>query len=190
MESASSFSTSCSEVACEVQPKRGVADGSLAFKFGRSGSKTGPSSQLRGQSAGRTQSRNCRRADQRRRSMYGVSCHRYGRFDVGQWGNGSVSPRRSHKSPTTDRSRGRRPRLRSLKRACWSDITMAGSPRTGRMRRMMLPSSTRTILVATAVVTQHRRDGGSETPVHATSESAEQCPAGGELHKSNTSRKN
>jgi hypothetical protein len=43
-------------------------------------------------------------------------------------------------------------------------LIMVGSPRTGRMRRMMLPLSTRTILLAAAVVTQRRRDGGSETP--------------------------
>ena len=85
------------------------------------------------------------------------------------WGNGFGSLRRSYKSPTTERSRGRHPRLRPLKRACWFDIIMVGSPRTGRMRRMMLPLSTHDF-VAAAVVTQRRRDGGSETPVHATSE--------------------
>jgi hypothetical protein len=37
-----------SEIACEVQPKRGVAEPSLAFKFGRSGSKIGPALPLRG----------------------------------------------------------------------------------------------------------------------------------------------
>src|SRR5260370_26022701 len=42
------------------------------------------------------------------------------------WGNGFGSLRRSYKSPTTDRSRGRHPRLRPLKRVCWFDITMAG----------------------------------------------------------------
>jgi hypothetical protein len=55
MEPASSFSTSCSEVACEVQPKRGGADRNLPFKSGRNGSKIGPYSQLRGQSVGRSQ---------------------------------------------------------------------------------------------------------------------------------------
>ena len=39
-------------------------------------------------------------------------------------GNGFGSFRRSYKSPTTDRSRGRHPR--PLKRVCWFDITMAG----------------------------------------------------------------
>ncbi len=162
MESASSFSTSRSEVACEVEPKCGGADRSLSFKSGRSGSKIGPYSQLRGQVSGRRQSGNSRRADRRGRSMVATGAL--------LWGNGFGSLRRSYKSPTTERSRGRHPRLRPLKRACWSDIIMVGSPRTGRMRRMMLPLSTRTILLAAAVVTQRRRDGGSETPVHATSE--------------------
>src|SRR6266403_5941318 len=67
--------------------------------------------------------------------MYGVSCRCDGPLI---WGNGFGSLRRSYKSPTTDRSRGRHPRLRPLKRACWSELTMAGSPRTGRMRRMGL----------------------------------------------------
>jgi len=111
-----------------------------------------------------------RRADRRGRSMCGVSCRCYGAALL--WGNGFGSLRKSYKSPTTERSRGRHPRLRPLKRACWSDIIMVGSPRTGRMRRMMLPLSTRTTLLAGAVVTQRRRDGGSETPVHATSENA------------------
>jgi len=77
------------------------------------------------------------------------------------WGNGS------YKSPTTDRSRGRHPRLRPLKRACWSDIIMAGSPRTGRMRRM-----------------------GPKLPLHATSENAQQLLACGALHSGNTFWKN
>src|SRR3977135_4052455 len=85
MESASSFSTSRSEVACEVEPKCGGADRSLSFKSGRSGSKIGPYSQLRGQFSGRRQSGNSRRADRRGRSMYGVSCRCYGRFALGQW---------------------------------------------------------------------------------------------------------
>ena len=59
------------------------------------------------------------------RSMYGVSCRCDGPLI---WGNGFGSLRRSYKSPTTDRSRGRHPRLRPLKRVCWSELTMAGSP--------------------------------------------------------------
>jgi hypothetical protein len=85
MESVSSFGTSRSEVACGVQPKRGVADRSLSFKSGRSESKIGPYSQLRGQFVGRRQSGNGRRADRRERSMCGVSRRCDGRFDLGQW---------------------------------------------------------------------------------------------------------
>ena len=139
MESASSFSTSRSEVVCEVEPKCGGADRSLSFKSGRSGSKIGPYSQLRGQFSGRRPSGDSRRADRRGRSMCGVSCRCYGAALL--WGNGFGSLRKSYKSPTTERSRGRHPRLRPLKRACWFDIIMVGSPRTGRMRRMMLPLS-------------------------------------------------
>src|SRR3977135_117598 len=57
--------------------------------------------------------------------MFDVSCRCNGRFDLGQW------VRFAHKilnSPTTDRSRGRHPRLRPLNRVCRSDITVAGSP--------------------------------------------------------------
>src|SRR5258708_34954224 len=91
MESLSSFGTSRSEVACEVQPKRGVADRSLSFKSGRSESKIGPYSQLRGQFAGRRQSGNSRRADRRERSMCRVSCPCDGRFDLG--GGGWFAPK-------------------------------------------------------------------------------------------------
>ena len=131
----------------------------------------------------RTQSRNCRRAE--RRSMYGVRCRCYGRFDAGQWVGFA---RRSHKSPTTDRWRGRHPRLRSLKRACWSDITMADSPRTGRMRRMMLPSSI-------DFGGHCRRNSTSawwrvRNFPYATSGNVKQLLAGGTLHSGNTFRKN
>jgi hypothetical protein len=59
------------------------------------------------------------------RSMYGVSCRCNERFDLGQW---IRFAQKTYKSPTTDRSRGRHPRLRPLKRACWSDITMGARP--------------------------------------------------------------
>src|SRR5258708_6872407 len=38
--------------------------------------------------------------------------------------------------PTAECGRNRHPRLRPLKRVCWSELTMAGSPRTGRVRRI------------------------------------------------------
>src|SRR5258708_10076388 len=41
---------------------------------------------------------------------------------------GSVRSQDPYNSPTTDRSRGRHPRLRPLNRVCRSDITVAGSP--------------------------------------------------------------
>jgi hypothetical protein len=51
IESLSSLSTSCSKVTCEVQAKRGFAHRRLSFKFGRSGSKIGRYSPLRGNRA-------------------------------------------------------------------------------------------------------------------------------------------
>src|SRR5258707_8398321 len=85
MESASSFSTSRSEIACEVQPKCGGADRSLSFKSGRSGSKIGPHSQLRGQFSGRRQSGNSRRADRRGGPIGGGGGVWQGGFFLGQW---------------------------------------------------------------------------------------------------------
>ena len=95
-----------------------IADRSLSFKSGRSGSKIGPYSQLRGQFAGRRQSAI---AVAPIAGPINVRCEGRcdGRFDLGPWGRFA---RRSHKSSTTDRSKGRHPRLRPLKRTCWSDI--------------------------------------------------------------------
>src|SRR5258705_6676305 len=36
--------------------------------------------------------------------------------------------------PTAECGPNRHPRLRPLKRVCWSELTMAASPRTGRVR--------------------------------------------------------
>jgi hypothetical protein len=79
-------------------------------------------------------------------------------------GNGFGSLRRSLKSSTTDRSRGRHPRLRPLKRACWSDTNHGG-------------------LAPNRPHTSH----GSETSLHAYV--GEQLLAGGALHSGNTSWK-
>ena len=79
-------------------------------------------------------------------------------------GNGFGSLRRSHKSSTTDRSRGRHPRLLPLKRACWSDINHGG-------RAPNRPHASH----------------GSETSLHAYV--GEQLLAGGALHSGNTSWK-
>jgi hypothetical protein len=79
-------------------------------------------------------------------------------------GNGFGSLRRSLKSSTTDRSRGRHPRLLPLKRACWSDTNHGG-------------------LAPNRPHTSH----GSETSLHAYV--GEQLLAGGALHSGNTSWK-
>jgi hypothetical protein len=84
-QSASSFSTSCSEVACAGQAKRGIADRSLSFKSVCSGSKIGPYSQLRGQFPEEDYKGNSPVAAIGGRSLCGAGCRCDGHFDLGQW---------------------------------------------------------------------------------------------------------
>jgi hypothetical protein len=82
------------------------------------------------------------------------------------WGNGLGSLRRSYKSPTTDRSRGRHPRLQPLKRLL-----------VGHNHGGLAPN-------------RPHASHESETPPHAMSENAQQLLAYSALHRGNTFWKN
>jgi hypothetical protein len=78
--------------------------------------------------------------------MYGVSCRCNGRFDLGQWVRFA---QKTYKSPTQTAREGPASALTATQARVLVRHNHGGSPRTGRMLRMMLPSSTRTILVGT-----------------------------------------
>src|ERR1700722_15412298 len=123
MESASSFSTSCDEVACKVQPNAALPNLTSPSNLVVMGRKLDRIHNYERQFAGRRQSGNSRRADRR-----GDQCTVCVAVATCAFicGNGLGSLRRSCKSPATARSRGWHPRLRPLKRTCWSDINHDG----------------------------------------------------------------
>ncbi len=138
-ESASSLSTSCSEVAREVQPE---TQRSLSFKSGRSGSKIGPYSQL-GQSAGsrsagRRRSGNSRRVDRR-----GDQCTVRVAAAAGALirGNGFGSLQKTVQIASDRSSKGLHPRLRPRERACWSGRPGPAACAAWRMHNNCLPAA-------------------------------------------------